>query len=75
MPIRDRWSQYASDFLWNCIACVAVAVILWFFGSFFFSVATLLFVALIALAPLLCLLIVIFVLYFVVRSLIDYLRG
>jgi hypothetical protein len=75
MPIKDRWSQYASDFLWNCIAFVAVAVILWFFGSFFFSVAALLFVALIALAPLLCLLVVIFVLYFIVRSLIDYLRG
>ena len=74
MTFREWFITRATDFTWACISLFLAIFCVWSFSSFFLSIAAFLFVALIAVAPLLCLLLPIFLVYLLVRGAIDFLR-
>ncbi len=74
MTFREWFSKRTSDFIWTCFTLFIVACVVWIFGSFFVSLAALLLIGIIAMAPILCLLLPIFVLYLLIRAAIDAIR-
>lgn len=71
---RETFSKSVSDFLYTCFVLLLVAIVIWSFGSFFLSVAAFLVLAIGVLAPLLALLIPVFIVYLMIRWAFDTLR-
>lgn len=74
MSFREWLSKRTSDFIWTCFLLFIVACVVWINGSVFFSIAAFLLIGILAVAPLLCVMIPIFLLYLLLRGVVDAIR-
>lgn len=73
MKIRSWLSARLDEFLYACLIACVVGFLLWLFSSVLTTVFATVFVMLLALLPVACILIPVFLIYILVRALFDFL--
>jgi hypothetical protein len=74
MTAREWVTSKTSEFIWSIFVLVLVAAVVWCFGSFFLSLAAFLLIILAAMLPVFCLLLPIWLVYLLVRALVEAIR-